>query len=216
MKRISIVLLMLLALVLVACTDSQGASPTTTASAASGDDSDDATPEPDTSESEAAALPSFDLPGSAPELEALLPDEIGGTETVKLSMSGAELMADQEESGVDPEFIAFLERLGAQPEDISIAFAFSFTEAGDSAGIAAFRVAGANSDELERELMATMETEGEVVDWQSASIAGKDVQTASDPDTEGNTIYVYTAGDIVFFITTPDEEAAAELLEPLP
>jgi hypothetical protein len=214
LKRISIVLLMLLALVLVACTDSQGASPTATA--ASGEDSADATPEPDTSESEAAALPSFDLPGSAPELEALLPDEIGGTETVKLSMSGTELMADQEESGVDPEFIAFLERLGAQPDDISVAFAFSFTETGESAGIAAFRVAGADSDALERELMATMETEGQVVDWQSSSIAGKDVQTTADPDTEGNTIYIYTAGDIVFFVTTPDEAEAAELLEPLP
>ena len=215
MKRISFVLLMLLALVLVACTDSQGATPTAAASAASGD-SDDATPEPDTSESEAAALPSFDLPGSAPELEALLPDEIGGAETVKFSMGGPELMADQEESGVDPEFIAFLERLGARPEDISIAFAFSFTEAGDSAGIGAFRVAGANSDDLEREFMATMETEGEVVDWQSASVAGKDVQTTQDPDTEGNTIYVYTTGDIVFFVTTPDEDTAAELLGDLP
>lgn len=215
MKRTSLALLMLLALVLVACSDSQGASPTATASAAS-EDSDETTPEPDTTESEAAAMPSLDLPGSAPELEALLPDEIGGTETVKFSMGGPELMADQEESGVDPEFIAFLERLGADPEDISIAFAFSLTEGGDSAGIGAFRVAGANSDELEREFMATMETEGEIVDWQSASVAGKDVQTTSDPDTEGNTIYVYTSGDIVFFVTTPDEDTAAELLEPLP
>ncbi|MCA1587703.1 MAG: hypothetical protein LC744_03270 [Chloroflexi bacterium] len=215
MKRISFVLLMLFALVLVACTDSQGATPTATPTAspsAASEDSD----EQDTSESEAAALPSLDLPGSAPELEALLPDEIGGTETVKFSMGGPELMADQEESGVDPEFIAFLERLGARPEDISIAFAFSFSEEGDSAGIGAFRVAGASSDELEREFMATMETEGDVVDWQSASVAGKDVQTTADPDTEGNTIYVYTAGDIVFFVTTQDEATAAELLEPLP
>ncbi|MEP7082051.1 MAG: hypothetical protein ABI841_03635 [Chloroflexota bacterium] len=214
MKRTTFILLMLVALFVAACTSDQGGS---SASATATAQADDATPEPETdggSES-AAALPSFDLPGSAPELEALLPDEIDGAETVKFSMGGAELMADEEGSGVDPEFIAFLERLGAQPDDISIAFAFSFTEAGDSAGIGAFRVEGASSDELEREFMATMETEGEV-DWQSANLAGKDVMTAADPDTEGNILYIYTVGDIVFFVTTPDEAVATELLGTLP
>jgi hypothetical protein len=213
LKRTTLMLLTLVALFVAACTADQAGSSATQSDVAR------ATPEPAESEASSEsefAIPSMDLPGSAPELEALLPDEIDGHETVKFSMGGPELMADQEESGVDPEFIAFLERLGARPEDISIAFAFSFTEAGDSAGIGAFRVAGANTDELEREFMATMETEGEVVDWQSASGAGKDVQTTSDPDTEGNTIYVYTTGDIVFFVTTPDEDTAAELLEPLP
>lgn len=211
MKRTTLMLLMLVALFVAACTSDQAGSSATEAAA-----TQEATPEPDGGSESAAALPSLDLPGSAPELEALLPDEIDGAETVKFSMGGAELMADQEGSGVDPEFIAFLERLDAQPDDISVAFAFSFTEAGGSSGIGAFRVEGASSDELEREFMATMETDGTVVDWQSASIAGKDVQTAADPDTEGNTVYIYTAGDIVFFVTTPDEGTAAELLEPLP
>lgn len=219
MKRTTLLLLMLVALLAAACTSDQGSSATATATATATAESDDATPEPDTDDGDsetAAAVPSFDLPGSAPELEALLPDEIDGTEVVKFSMGGPELMADQEGSGVDPEFIAFLERLGAQPDDISIAFAFSFTEAGDSAGIGAFRVEGASSEDLEREFMATMETGGEVVDWQSASVGGKDVQTAADPDTEGSFVYIYTVGDIVFFVTTPDEDVAAELLEPLP
>ncbi|MGZ8475175.1 MAG: hypothetical protein ACXWWQ_02980 [Candidatus Limnocylindria bacterium] len=216
MKRITLILLTLLALFVAACNSDQSGSSADESAAA--EQTEEATPEPDSdggSESE-AALPSFDLPGSAPELEALLPDEIDGTESVKFSMSGAELMADEEGSGVDPEFIAFLERLDAQPDDISIAFAFSFTEAGDSAGIGAFRVEGASSDDLEREFMATMETDGEVADWQSASIAGKDVQTAADPETEGSFVYIYTVGDIVFFVTTPDEDVAAELLGPLP
>lgn len=215
MKRTNILLLMLVALFVAACTGDQAGSSATEAPATQ---ESEATPEPDSdggSESE-VALPSLDLPGSAPELEALLPDEIDGTEVVKFSMGGAELMADEEGSGVDPEFIAFLERLDAQPDDISIAFAFTFTEAGDSAGIGAFRVEGASSDDLEREFMATMETDGEVVDWQSASIAGKDVQTAADPETEGSFVYIYTVGDIVFFVTTPDEDVAAELLGPLP
>jgi hypothetical protein len=215
LKRTTFVLLMLVALFVAACASDQ---PGSSEAAAAQSDEATETPEADADDGaeSAVALPSFDLPGSAPELEALLPDEIGGTETVKFSMGGPELMEDQEGSGVDPEFIAFLERLGAQPEDISIAFAFSFSEAGDSAGIGAFRVEGANSDDLEREFMATMESEGNVVDWQSANVGGKDVQSAADPDTDGNTMYIYTTGDIVFFVTTPDEAAAAELLEPLP
>lgn len=215
MKRATILPLMLVALFVAACTANQAGS---SAGDAPATQESEATPGPDSdgSSGSAGALPSFDLPGSAPELEAILPDEIDGAETVKFSMDGPELMADQEGSGVDPEFIAFLERLDAQPEDISIAFAFSFTEAGGSSGIGAFRVEGAGSDELEREFMATMETDGAVVDWQSASVGGKDVQTAADPDTEGNMVYIYTAGDIVFFVTTPDEDVAAELLEPLP
>lgn len=215
MKRTTLMPLMLVALFVAACASDQAGS--TASQSAVAEQSEEATTEPaDGGDESAVAFPSMDLPGSAPELEALLPDEIGGAEAVKFSMGGAELMADEEGSGVDPEFIAFLERLGAQPDDISIAFAFSFSADGDSAGIGAFRVAGANSDDLEREFMATMETDGEVVDWQSASVGGKDVRTAADPDTTGNVIYVYTAGDIVFFVTTPDEATAAELLEPLP
>lgn len=205
MKRTTLMLLTLVALFVAACTSDQAG--------ASATEAPTATPEPAESSD---ALPSLDLPSSAPELEALLPDEIGGAEVVKFSMGGAELMADQEGSGVDPEFIAFLERLGAQPEDISIALAFSFSAEGDSAGIGAFRVEGASSDELEREFIATMEADGGAVDWQSANVGGKDVQTAADPDTEGNVLYIYTVGDIVFFVTTPNEAVAAELLATLP
>jgi hypothetical protein len=210
LKRTTLVLLTLfVALLVAACTSDQAGSSATA----------EATPEPaesDASSESEVAFPSMDLPGSAPELEAILPDEIGGAEVVKFSMGGPELMADEEGSGIDPEFIAFLERLGARPEDISMAFAFSVSPEGDSAVIGAFRVAGASSDELEREFLATMESEGGAVEWESATVGGKDVQTADDPDTEGNSLYVYTAGDIVFFVTTPDEATAAELLEPLP
>lgn len=211
MKRTTIILLTLVALFVAACTSDQAGS--SASQPAGAEQSEEAAPEPAES---AGAFPSLDLPGSAPELEALLPDEIDGVETTKFSMDGPELMEDQEASGIDPEFIAFLERLNAQPDDISIAFAFTFTEAGDSAGIGAFRVAGANTDDLEREFMATMESEGDAVDWQSATVGGKDVQAAADPDSEGSTVYVYTVGDIVFFVTTQDEATAAELLGPLP
>lgn len=223
MKRISIVLFMLVALVAAACTSDQGGSAAASAS--------DGAEEPGTAESQAAgesqaaeesaddggtgAVPSFELPASAPELAALLPDEILGQEAVKISMSGEEMM-ESEDAEVDPEFIAFLQRVGAQPEDVSFAFSFGFDAEGNSAGIAAFRVEGANSDQLESEFQATLESDGTPIEWDEASVAGKDVLTAEDPETSGNQVYLYTVGDIVFFVTASEEATAVELLEPLP
>lgn len=219
MKRITFLLLTLLALVLAACSDNSGGSSTSasvsaSAAATSPAQSDEASEQPTESSSDGTALPSVDLPNSAPELAELLPDEIGGQQVQKISMSGAELMA--EGSGTDPELISFLERVGAQPEDISVAFVFKFSAAGDNAGIAAFRVAGASSDELEREFRASPDSEGETIDWQEQSVGGKDVLTAPDTNIEGATQYLYTVGDIVFIVTSTMEETAAELLEPLP
>jgi hypothetical protein len=180
----------------------------------------EATPTPEETEEESpteAALPSFALPDSAPELAALLPDEIAGAQAFKLSMSGEEMLAAPEGGEIDPEFVAFLERLGAEPQDVS--FAVSAGTGGDGSstvGVFAFRVEGADSDQLEREFQAVMEAQGEAVEWSPASVAGKDVLTAPDPDTEGNTMYVYTAGDIIFMVTAPDEATAAELLTDLP
>jgi len=223
LKRITFLLLTLLALVLAACSGNSGgsstsasASPSVSASAAATRpaQSDEASEQPTESSSNGTALPSMDLPNSAPELAALLPDEIGGQEVQKISMGGAELMA--EGSGADPEFVSFLERVGAQPDDVSVAFVFTLSAEGDTAGIAAFRVAGASSDELEREFRASLDSEGETIDWQEQSVGGKDVLTAPDTNNEDATQYLYTVGDIVFIVTSTSEETAAELLEPLP
>lgn len=219
MKRITIMLLALVALVLAACTDSQGASPTATPtedSEAAAAESEAADDEP--ADESAAALPSFELPDSAPELAALLPDEIGGEEAFKLSMSGEELMAGQDEDvTVDQEFLDFLSRVGAQPDDISVAFAFGMGTDEATAGIFAFRIAGANASQLESEFRAAMEAESDaVIDWQETSVAGKNVLAGEDPDNPGNTMYLYTTGDIIFIVTAGSEDAAEELLQPLP
>lgn len=225
MKRISIVLFMLVALVATACSDQEASS--------SGSASDAAGESQAAGESEAAgesqgaeesaddgdtgAVPSFDVPASAPELAALLPDEIGGQEAFKLSMSGAEMMGGTgEDVTVDQEFIDFLNRLGAQPDDISVAFSFGVGADESTAGVFAFRVEGANADQLETEFRATMEEESGQLDWQETSVAGKNVLAAEDPDNPGNTMYLYTAGDIIFIVTAADEATAVELLEPLP
>lgn len=166
-------------------------------------------------ETEGAALPSLELPDSAPELAALLPDEIGGTETLKLSMSGEELMAAGGEQGVEPEFQEFLDQVGGDPSSISVAFSFAMSA--DAAGVFAFRVEGADADALLSAFQAAQEAEtGDVIDWQPAEVAGKSVLVAEDPETPGSQIYLYVAQDIIFVVTAADESLAEEILGGLP
>jgi hypothetical protein len=216
MRRSAIVALLAITTLVVACSDQSAsvspeasASPEATATAT-------ATEEPTESPqaSEVAGIPSFELPQSAPELAALLPDEIGGAQALKLSMTGEEMMSAGGGAGVDPEFVAFLERLNAQPEDVSFAIAAS-TAGTSQTGAFAFRVEGADSRELESEFQAAMAAE-QAIDWSPASVGGKDVLTAADPDTEGNSIYVYTREDVIFIVTASSEDEAAEILTDLP
>lgn len=207
-----------LALILTACASDQGASPSGVAAdteSQAAAESEAATESAGAAPSDGMAFPSFELPDSAPELAALLPDEIGGTEAVKFSYTGEELMSGEEEASVDEEFIEFLDRLGAEPEDIS--FAFALAMAGEAtAGVVAFRIEGASEDELDREFRTVMDEEGQPVEWEETNLGGKDVVVADDPDNPGNRMWLYTNGDIIFLVTAADEEAAEELLETLP
>jgi hypothetical protein len=216
MRRSAIVALLAIVAILAACSE-QSASPSVEASEPE-EPTATATPTEEATESaeasEIAGLPSFELPQSAPELAALLPDEIGGAQAFKLSMSGEEMMAAGGEGGVDPEFLAFLERLDAQPEDISFAIAAS-TGAESTTGAFAFRVEGADSEQLEAEFQAAMTAE-QAIDWAPATVGGKDVLTGNDPDNPGNSFYVYTRNDVIFIVTAPSEEEAAQILTELP
>lgn len=202
------VLLALLIIILAACSSggsSASASPTAAASSAEASES------ADSSESE-SALPSVDLPNSAPELEALLPDEVGGVTLQTFSMAGQEFMAQGEDN---QEFIDFLDRLGAEPDDVSVAFGFGADASGGGAAVFAFKVAGADTDQLLDEMQGSLEEEESATGFEDANVGGKDVRRGTSTDDAGN-VYLYGVGDIVFFVATPDEDAAAEVLADLP
>lgn len=209
MRRLLLLLPVLLLFVIAAC------GPATAPADETAEETEQATEEA-TPEATEDDVPAIDLPGSAPELEALLPDEIGGQEVLKLSFTGVELMTD--ESGdvtVDPEFLAFLDRMGAQPDDVSMAMSFALSEEGQS-GVVAFRVAGADGNQLRDELEGSMEAEEQVGEWTSGSVGGKSVVMAEDLETTGNTVYIYVRGDMVFMVTAADEATATEILSALP
>lgn len=219
MNRISVPLIALLALIVAACSSgeqSQSASPSQPAA------TEQATPEPTEDESEepseapdasgsAVAIPSFDLDGD-PELASRFPDTIGGEPLEVQSFRGDTFAAM---GGSDPAFDEFLDSVGADLEDVSVAFGGS-AAGGTALSVGAFRVLGASQDDLEREFIAASEEAGDVSDMTRSSVGGKDVWTATDPEgATGMSVFLYTKDDTVYFLTGTEEQVS-EILSALP
>ena len=212
MKRITILLALLL-LVVAGCASETGSSAEASEAAAT----EEATPEPTPTEEPSAdetvgAIPSFDLNGD-PELAARFPDTVGGEPITVQSFRGDTFMAG---GGADPSFTAFLDSVGADLDDVSIAFGGAMS--GDSLlTMAAFRVLGANEDQLETEFLAASQAEGDIEGLEQTSVGGKDVWSAVDATgaMPGAAMYIYVKDDTVYFLTGTEEQAA-EILAALP
>jgi len=215
LKRISILPVALLAIVVSACTGEQASSSASPSEpAATESASEEPTVEP--SESEAAeslgAMPSFDLNGD-PELAARFPDTVGG-EPLQVQSFGGETFVQM--GGADPSFEAFLDSVGADVSDVSVAFGASASAESPLTAIA-FRIVGASEDELEREFIAVTEESADAPGLTQSSVGGKDVWSASVPDgaAAGMSIFIYTKDDTLYFLTG-SEEQVAEILTALP
>lgn len=212
MKRMTIVLALLL-LVAAGCASETGSSAEASEAAAT----EEATPEPTPTEEPSAdetvgAIPSFDLNGD-PELAARFPDTVGGEPINVQSFRGDTFMAG---GGADPSFTAFLDSVGADLDDVSIAFGGAMS--GESfLTVAAFRVLGADEDQLETEFLAASQAEGDIEGLDQTSVGGKDVWSAVDATgaMPGAAMYIYVKDDTVYFLTGTEEQAA-EILAALP
>ncbi|MDQ2935148.1 MAG: hypothetical protein M3R49_09280 [Chloroflexota bacterium] len=194
----------LLSILLVACggatatapasagpTDTPTAEPTPTATAAG-------TPNP---------LASFDF-NQDKALEGLLPDAVGNLKLTKFSLKGAEFF-----TSADPEFKGFLDRVHAQPDDVSVA---SATDTNTSLQLLALRVAGANTDDLKAEFRRAIEQSStSTIKLSEATVGGKSVLTGFDPDQQAN-VYFYVVGDVLIFVTASDKALAEAALAKLP
>ena len=198
--------LLALLLVMAACSSGESTTPSASASASVADSVASASADASSSD----ALPSVDLPNEDADLESLLPDEIGGQPAQKFSMAGDTFMAGGSD---DPAFDEFLNRVGAEPSDVSVAFAFSASD--QASGVFAFRVEGASQDELLSEFQAASDAEGDTTGWSDANVGGKSVKTAVQTS-DDTTMYLYPRGDIIFIVTAASESAAAEILTELP
>ena len=214
MKRISFLLIALVALVASACSSDQAGSSASASEQAATQESTPS-PEAEASESEAAAsvgaFPSFDLNGD-PELAARFPDTVDGQPLQVQSMRGDTFMSM---GGSDPSFDAFLESVGAELSDVSVAFGGAAS--GESVlSVGAFRVLGASEDDLEREFIAASEESGDVSGLSRTSIDGKEVWTATDATGASDmSVFIYAKDDTVYFLTGTDDQVA-EILAALP
>jgi hypothetical protein len=191
-----------LAGILAACGSSPGstaatASPTLTATATQAASSEN-------------ALPSLDLPNDDAELEGLVPDEIDGSPLTKASMKGDNFLGQSSEGSAAAR--EFFQSIGVDPSQVSVAFGFSTT----GSFVQIFRAPGADSEVLlDAYKQATEEAQDDPLDWQSANVGGKEVETATDPNND-QTLYLYGVGDLVIVISAPDQATAAEILSGMP
>jgi len=200
----------LLSIALAACSSAGTATAPASASPAP-----TATPtaEPTPTDSAAAGTPnplaSFDF-NQDKALEGLLPDAVGDLTLTKYSVKGAEFFSG---AGTDPAFKDFLDRVHAQPDDVSAAFA---GDEANSLSLLALRIAGANTDDLKTEFRRAMEESSSTkIDLSEATVGGKSVLTGFDPDQNSN-VYFYVTGDVLFFVTTTDKAVAEAALQKLP
>jgi hypothetical protein len=213
LKRISIPLALLLTLVVAACSSDGGNASAAASAPPTAEPTPEATPEPSDDGDplgSIGAIPSFDLDGD-PELAGRFPDTVDG-QPLQIQSLSAEAFAAMPS---DPTFDEFLDRIGADATDVSIAFGGA--DFGDSVlSVGAFRVRGASQDELQREFIAASQETGEAGELSEETIGGKEVMTAADPTDESDVrVFIYTKDDTLYFLTG-SEAHAAEILEALP
>lgn len=192
-----------LAAVLGACSNSSGA----------GTPTPSPTPVPTPSEqaSQSQLLPSFSLPSNAKELEALIPDTLGGAKVTKASYKGSDFINS---SSSNEEFKAWLNSVGKSLNDVSAAFGF-VTSGTSGSAVFAFRVQGVDNAKLIDAFKTSEASSNSTMTWTSANVGGKNVQQSTDPDTK-TAIYLYGTADLLFFVSTNDPKIAAEALSHFP
>ena len=157
-----------------------------------------------------AIEPSFSE-GLVADLEALIPDTVGDLEMTKSSMRGNEFLISE---GSDPATVQFLEDLGVEPSDVSMAVGFGFSaDAATSLIMFVFRAEGADTNQLVSAFKASLDSQRDTPHtWTSDEIGGTSVEKALDGETA---IYLYARNDVLIFVSG-DADSAAEAISELP
>ena len=170
------------------------------------------TASPELTTSSTAALPGA---GAVSDLEALIPAEIGGITLQKSSMSGDQFVNS---GSTSQELQDFLGGLGVAVEDVAIAIGVGLSpESGEAAAMFAFRADGADTARLVNGFKEAYDADNDRgLVWEPVSIGGKSAERTTNPQQPNQVIYLYAKDDILFFLTTANEEQAAEALAGLP
>lgn len=139
-------------------------------------------------------LPSFDLPSGDAALEELLPDDIAGETVQKFSMTGDTFMG----AGPNPEVEAVLSQFNKTPGDLSVAFGGT-----DAVGLIAYRLKGVDGSQFFNAFLVAAGAGGAVT-VTDANYGGKAIRKVVSPNEDIGTVYVYTAGDVMYIVGDED------------
>ncbi|MDQ2933751.1 MAG: hypothetical protein M3R49_02010 [Chloroflexota bacterium] len=216
MHRLSLVAsAALLSIVLVACSSATATAPASAGPTPTATPTAEPTPTP-TAAGTPNPLASFNF-NQDKALEGLLPDAVEpgslhiNLKLTKFSVKGAQFFTGAQ---TDPAFKNFLDRVHAQPDDVSAAFAAD--QSTNSLQLLALRVAGANTDDLKAEFRRAIEQSStSTIKLTEATVGGKSVLTGFDPDQQKN-VYFYVVSDVLIFVTTSNKAIAEAALAKLP
>ena len=147
----------------------------------------------------------------APELEAVLPTAVNGTTLQMQSVTGTELLADDEYSQVVK---TFLTSVGKTPADLHFAQAYDPEESLDGS-FEVYQVAGVDGAKVRDTLIEAWKVDFPDLKVTDATIGGQPMKKAEfDADTPAS--YLYVRGEHLFDIWTMDPEIAAAAIAALP
>jgi hypothetical protein len=146
-----------------------------------------------------------------PELEALLPSAWDGSPLATESVTGEDILLDDDWSGV---FRTFLESLDKTPADLH------FAQATESTGtvpmtILAFRIEGATGEKMLETVIGAWRAEYPDLVSTALKLGGKDVTRGVFSQGDINS-YWYEHDGVVYDVETADEALATAILETLP
>ena len=196
------------ALLVAACGGSASPAPSAAASAASqpAASAPAATDQPSATDN--GSVPNVSLsPGSAPELEAMLPSTVNGVAFARTSFGGAAMPAGIPIGSGD--LATFLQQNGKTLADVNIAMATPTDTAKAATFVMAFQVKGVDGAKLADALGATTGN-----DLTKATVGGKQVLQAG---VSGMGVVLYVKGDVVFYILALGETSLTDgILAALP
>lgn len=158
-----------------------------------------------------ATLPPVADTHDAPELEAVLPLELSGTELQVQSWTGDSVLTDD---AFSTSLTTFLTKAGKTPVDLRFAQVYDPTQALDGS-VGVYRVAGVEATAVRDALVAAWKVDYPEMVVSTVTLDGKEV-TKCDFGEETIASYFYVRDDLVFDIETTDEAIAIAALAALP
>jgi hypothetical protein len=147
----------------------------------------------------------------APELEALLPDNVAGTSLSRSSGTGSDVFRDDAWSR---RMTAFLTDRGKSPADFRYAQAWDPTQK-LIFELEAFRVPGVDGAQLADAVVDAVRAGTPDVAVGPSVVAGRPVTSVAYPD-DPSRLYVYERDDTVFVVASADPSLVTALIGSLP